>query len=165
MDEGENGSGKGLSIEDLIIFVQEATSKHLAILQEALENAPPSAQKGIERAIKVSMRGSIRAIEALNKIKPSNKDNRDNGQKTFHIISSCNHGGTIEPKGIQFSQGESVGFDLTANAGYTLIWVRVDSEKLEAISSYSFDTIDSNHTIHAHFKKIKNSPTQNNEDD
>jgi len=153
----EDNSGKGLNIKDLISLVQEATSKHLAILQEVLANAPESAKKGIERAIGVSTRGSIRAIEALSKIKPSNKDK---GQKTFHIIASCNRGGTIVPKGIQFSQGESVGFEFTANEGYTLVWVRVDNKKFEEISSYSFDSIDSNHTIHAHFKKIKNSSNQ-----
>jgi len=153
----EDNSGKGLNIKDLISLVQEATSKHLAILQEVLENAPESAKKGIERAIGVSTRGSIRAIEALSKIKPSNKDN---GQKTFHIIASCNRGGTIVPKGIQFSQGESVVFEFTADEGYTLVWVRVDNEKFEEISSYSFDDVDSNHTIHAHFKKIKNSSNQ-----
>ena len=169
LDDGEeNGNGdednskKGLNIEDLISLVQEATSKHLAILQEVLENAPEAAKKGIEWAIEVSTRGSIRAIEALSKIKPSNKDK---GQKTFHIIASCNRGGTIDPKGIQFSQGGSVGFEFTANEGYTLVWVRVDNEKFEKISSYSFDSIDSNHTIHAHFKKIKNTPNQNDDAD
>ncbi|MBA7508308.1 hypothetical protein ES705_00234 [subsurface metagenome] len=161
----ENGSEKGLNIEELISLVQEATSKHFAILQEVLENAPGPAKKGIEWAIAVSIRGSIRAIEALSKIKPSNKNNKDNGQKTFHIIASCNRGGTIEPKGIQFSQGESVAFEIIADEEYTLVWVRVDNKKLEGISPYSFDDIDSNHTIHAHFKKIKNSSNQNDDVD
>lgn len=156
-DSEESGNGKGLNIEDLISRVQEAISKHFAVLQEVLENAPESAKKGIEWAIEVSSRGSIRAIEALSKVKTSNKDNKDNGLKTFHIISSCNRGGTIEPKGINFSVGESVGFEITADTGYVLVWVKVDNEKLEPVSSYSFDNIDSNHTIHAHFKKIKNS--------
>ena len=102
-----------MSIEDLILLVQETTSKHLEILQEALENAPGPARKGIERAIEVSVRGGVRGIEALNKIKNSNNGNKVNGGKNFHIISSCNRGGTIEPKGIQFSQGESVGFIIT----------------------------------------------------
>ena len=161
----EDNSGKSLSIEDLIILIQEVTSKHLAILQEVLANAPEPAKRGIERAIEVSTRGSIRAIEALSKIKPSNKDNRDNNKKTFHIVASCNRGGTIDPKGIQFSQGESVRFEIAADEGYTLAWVRVDNEKLEGMSSYPFDNIDSNHTIHAHFKKIKNSSDQNDDVD
>ena len=159
---GEEGSGKGLNIEYLINLVQEATEKHLAILQEVLERAPEAAKGALQRAIDVSTRGSIRAIEALNKIKPSNKDN---GQKTFHIIASCNRGGTIVPKGIQFSQGESVVFEFTADEGYTLVWVRVDNEKFEEISSYPFDDVDSNHTIHAHFKKIKNSSNQSDDAD
>ena len=134
--------------------------KHLTILQRVLDNAPEPAKKGIERAMEVSIRGSIRAIEALSKLKPSNKDNKDNSQKTFRIIATCNRGGTIDPKGIQFSQEESVGFIITSEEGYELVWVRVDNEKLEAVFSYYFDDIDSNHTIHAHFKKIKNSSNQ-----
>jgi len=168
LDDGEeNGSGeeessdKGLNIEKLIELVGKVTSKHLAILQEVHANAPEAAQGAIERAMQVSMRGSIRAIKALNKIKTSNKDNGDNNQKTFHIIASCNRGGTIYPKGIQFTEGGSLTFKITADDGYTLAWVRVDNEKLEGITSYAFDDIDANHTIHAHFKKIKNSPNEN----
>jgi len=165
-DGEEEKAGKGFSIEELILLVQEATSKHLAILQEVLEYAPESAKGGITRAMEASTRGSIRAIEALNKIKPSNKDNKDNGLKSFHIISSCNHGGIIIPKGIQFSQGESVEFVITADTGYTLLWIRVDNEKLEAVSSYSFDSeVDSNHTIHAHFKKDRGPAEQNDDID
>jgi hypothetical protein len=168
-EENDNGdkdkSGKSLNIEGLISLVQEATSKHLEVLQEILENVQGPAKKGIERAIEVSVRGSIRAIEALSNIKNSNKGNKNNGEKTFHIISSCNRGGTIEPKGFQFSEGESIGFTITPEEGYELVWIRVDNEKLETISTYSFDDIDSNHTIHAHFKKIKNSSTLNNEVD
>jgi len=172
LDDGEeNGNGeeessdKGLNIEKLIELVEKVTSKHLAILQEVHANAPEVVQGAIERAMKVSMRGSIRAINALNKIKTSNKDNGDNNQKTFHIIASCSRGGTIVPKGIQFTEGGSLPFEITADDGYTLAWVRVDNEKLEGISSYSFDNIESNHTIHAHFKKIKNSPNENGEND
>ena len=54
-----------------------------------------------------------------------------------------------------FSEGESVAFEITADTGYALLRVRVDNEKLEGISSYSFDSVDSNHTIHAQFKKIR----------
>lgn len=152
----ENSSPRSINIDDLINLVQEATSKHITILQEVLANAPEPAKKGIERALETSMRGSIRAIEALMKIKNPGKDDGDKSQKTFHVISSCNHGGTIDPKGIQLSQGESVGFSIIPEDGYELVWVRVDNKKLEAVSSYSFDDIDRNHTIHAHFKKIKN---------
>lgn len=176
MDDGEeNGdgeeekTGKGLNIEELILLVQEATSKHLAILQEVLDYAPESAKGSILWAMEANTRVNVKVIKALNKIKPSNKDNKDNenkGQKTFHIISSCNRGGTITPKGIQFSQGESVGFEIIADTGYTLLWVRVDNKKVDAVSSYSFDSLaNSNHTIHAHFKKDKGSAKPNDDID
>ena len=41
---GEEGSGKGLNIEDLINLVQEATERHLAILQEVLEKGSRSSK-------------------------------------------------------------------------------------------------------------------------
>lgn len=162
MDDGEKngngeeeGSGRGFNIEDLIDLVQKATTKHFAILQEVLVNAPEAAKDGLQRAIDVSIRGSIRAIEALSKIKTSNKDNDNNGLKKFHIIASCNRGGTITPKGIQFIEGGSFTFDFIADEGYALVWVRVDNEKQEGVATYTFSNIDGNHTIHAHFKKIR----------
>ncbi len=167
--EEEKTIGKGLNIEELILLVQEATSKHLAILQEVLDYAPEAAKGSIWRAMEASTRGNVKVIKALNKIKSSNKDNKDNedkGQKTFHIISSCNRGGTITPKGIQFSQGESIGFEIITDTGYTLLWIRVDNKKVEAVSSYSFDDgVERNHTIHAHFKKDKGSTKQNDDID
>ena len=73
----------------------------------------------------------------------------------MHIIASCNRGGTIDPKGIKFFEGGSFTFHFEADDGYTLAWVRVDNEKLDGITSHEFEDIGSNHTIHAHFKKIR----------
>jgi len=72
---------------------------------------------------------------------------------------------TIDPKGIQFIEGESFTFEITADDGHTLVWVRVDNKKQEGITAYAFDDIDANHTIHTHFKKIKNSPNENGDSD
>ncbi|MCK5567784.1 MAG: hypothetical protein KAI62_07720, partial [Actinomycetia bacterium] len=112
---------------------------------------------GLDRAIEASIRGSNRAIEALSKIKPSKEDNDNKGLKKFHIISSCNRGGTIisVPESIQFTKGESVTFDFIADDWYTLVWVIVDNEKFDGATKtdHTFNSIEGNHTIHAHFKK------------
>ena len=172
LDDGEedgNGeeekAGKGLNIDALINLVQEATMKHLEILKKIRIRTPEAAWGGLDRAIEASIHGSNRAIEALSKIKPSKENNDNKSLKKFHIIASCNRGGTITPKGIQFSQGESVPFVITADPGYTLLWIRVDNEKQEGVieTDYTFSDIDSNHTIHAHFKKDKG-PTEQNGD-
>jgi len=87
--------------------------------------------------------------------KDKDKD-KDKGSKIFHITSSCNHGGSISPKGSQdITEGGSIAFSCTAYEDYILIYLRVDNEKIEGIASYTFTDIDSNHTIHAMFKKIK----------
>lgn len=160
MDDGEEddngnkkGFGRGFNIGDLIELVRAATEKHLKILEGIFKRAPEVAWSGIERAIEASARGSSRAIEALSKIKPFNKDNDNKGQKKFHIIASCNRGGTIDPKGIQFIEVESATFYFEADDEYTLVWIRVDNEKQEGKPSHTFSGIGANHTIHAHFKK------------
>ncbi len=156
---GEKGSGIGLNIDALISLVHVATMKHIEILERIRIIAPEAAQGGIQRAIDVSIRGSIRAIEALSKIKPSKEDNDNKGLKKFHIIASYNRGGTIisVPEGIQFTKGESVTLDFKADEGYTLVWVRVDNEKFDGATKtdHTFKSIEGNHIIHAHFKKIR----------
>jgi hypothetical protein len=77
---------------------------------------------------------------------------------TFHITSNCNHGGTILPKGNQsLNIGDIRTFTITANIGYKLVWLRVDNLKIKDFSegTYTFTGDGKNHTIHAHFKKIK----------
>jgi hypothetical protein len=84
------------------------------------------------------------------------KDKEDKGLKTFHITSSCNNGGSISPSGNQkINEGESLAFSCSTDEGYDLIYIRVDNEKIEGIDTYTFTDVDSNHTIHARFKKIK----------
>jgi len=96
--------------------------------------------------------------------KDKDKD-KDKGSKIFHITSSCNHGGSISPKGSQdITEGGSIAFSCTAYEDYILIYLRVDNEKIEGIASYTFTDIDSNHTIHAMFKKIK-APKDNQGDE
>lgn len=164
-DEGEEGEGAfgiGLSKKDLINLIKEATTKHLEILERVYEKAPEVAKGAILKAMIVSIRGSNRAIEAISKGKPSDADGDSKGLKTFHIIANCNRGGIIEPKGhLLFNEGDSFTFTCIADDEYVLLWLRVDNEKLEGETSYTFDDIDSNHTIHAHFRKIKDSANGN----
>ena len=80
--------------------------------------------------------------------------------KIYHITSSRNHGGIISLKGNQFVEnGDSIPFTITANDGYKIVWVRIDNTKIKNITSNTytetFDNVDKNHTIHAHFKKVK----------
>jgi hypothetical protein len=86
------------------------------------------------------------------------KDEKDKSLKTFHITANCDNGGSISPKGSQdVTEGESITFTCAADEGYNLIWLRVDNEKIEGTNSYTFTNVDSNHTIHAQFKKIDSS--------
>jgi hypothetical protein len=79
-------------------------------------------------------------------------------KQLFHITSSANYGGSISPKGNQsVDKGSNLTFTLEAKDGYKLEWLRVDNVKYKnyASNSYTFTNVDKNHTIQAHFKKIK----------
>ena len=92
--------------------------------------------------------------------KGNNKQELNKGLDIFHITSSCNHGGTISLKGNQLvKKGDSITFTITVNSGYKLEWLRIDNVKYYnyADSTYQFTGDGKNHTIHAHFKKIKQS--------
>ena len=94
--------------------------------------------------------------DAINK--GNNKQELNKGLDIFHITSSCNHGGTISPKGNQsVNKGDDITFTITANPGYKLEWLRVDNVKDKSYTSntYTFTDVEKNHTIQAHFKKIK----------
>ncbi|MCL4385158.1 MAG: hypothetical protein M1326_02445 [Cyanobacteria bacterium] len=83
-------------------------------------------------------------------------DNSNNNDKTFHVISSYNKGGTITPKGNQsVKQGDSITFTISIDKGYELAWLRVDKIKVKNFTagSYTFDNVTKNHTIQAHFVK------------
>jgi hypothetical protein len=85
-----------------------------------------------------------------------NEENED--PNIFHITSNYNHGGIISPKGNQsVNKGDSITLTITVNSGYKLVWLRVDDVKNYnyASSTYTFTDVEKNHTIHAHFKKIK----------
>jgi len=99
------------------------------------------------------------------KDKEDKDKDKDKDSKTFHITASCNHGGSISPKGSQdIIDGGSIAFSCTAEEDYSLIYLRVDNEKIEGITSYTFTGVDSNHTIHAMFKKI-NAPKDDQGDE
>lgn len=86
------------------------------------------------------------------------KVKEDKNPKTYNITANYNNGGTISPGGShKLNKGESITFTCAADEGYILIWLRVDNEKIEGTNSYTFSDINSNHTIHAQFKKMENS--------
>lgn len=91
------------------------------------------------------------------------KDIHSNSQNThekqvFHITSSANYGGSISPKSNQLvDKGDDITFTIKAKDGYKLEWLRIDNIKYKNYlpGSYNFTDVNKNHTIQAHFKKIK----------
>ena len=73
--------------------------------------------------------------------------------KTFSIISSTGAGGTISPLGTSVVKYDSsIKYTITPNAGFVLDTLFVNGNKVDSISSYTFDTVKVNKTIFAKFK-------------
>ena len=73
--------------------------------------------------------------------------------KTFAIISSAGTGGMITPVGSSIVKYDSsIKYTITPNAGFVLDTLFVNGNKVDSISSYTFDTVTINKTISAKFK-------------
>lgn len=71
---------------------------------------------------------------------------------TYTITASAGSNGSITPSGaVTVSSGSNQTFTITADPGYTISDVVVDSVSQGAVSSYTFTNVVSNHTISATF--------------
>ena len=73
--------------------------------------------------------------------------------QTFMILSSAGTGGSINPVGTSIVKYDSsLKYTITPNAGFVLDTLFVNGNKVDSISSYTFDTVTINKTISAKFK-------------
>lgn len=71
---------------------------------------------------------------------------------TYTINSSAGENGTISPSGeVSVTENNSRTFTITPNTNYHIDNVVVDGTSVGAVSSYTFSSVNANHTIHATF--------------
>gem|GEM_PF-1247018 len=71
---------------------------------------------------------------------------------TFNITATAGLGGLINPSGIiPLNYGASQTFIITPNLGYQIVDVRVDGVSIGPVSTYTFENIQSDHTIEVIF--------------
>ncbi len=72
---------------------------------------------------------------------------------TYTLSASAGNNGTIHPSGeIEVNHGDDFSFSIHPSWGYQVDDVTVDSESVGPVSSYEFENIDSDGSIHAEFK-------------
>ena len=73
-------------------------------------------------------------------------------KKTYTITAYAGSNGTISPAGnVSVSYGSSKRFNISPNNGYKILDVIVDGASVGAVTTYLFEDITSNHTIHVTF--------------
>jgi hypothetical protein len=73
--------------------------------------------------------------------------------QTFTLNASAEGYGSISPSGtINITEGQSKTFTISADNGYKIKDVLVDKQSVGAVSAYTFNDIDANHTITAAFE-------------
>jgi hypothetical protein len=77
-------------------------------------------------------------------------------QLKYYINTITNSGGNIIPSGVvEAIQGESKTFNIIPNSGYYIDKVLIDGKSVGNISSYTFDNINTNHTVNVKFVQIQ----------
>jgi hypothetical protein len=72
--------------------------------------------------------------------------------RTYTITASAGEGGGINPSGEDFFDfGNDQTYEITPDNSYDILDVEVDGSSVGAVSSYTFNNISSDHTIHATF--------------
>ena len=75
--------------------------------------------------------------------------------KIYNIVASVGTGGTISPSGTTtVDEGSSQTYTISANRGYGIKDVLVDSVSQGAITSYTFTNVNNNHTIEVVFESV-----------
>ncbi|MBP1737501.1 MAG: Fibronectin, type domain protein [Oscillospiraceae bacterium] len=70
----------------------------------------------------------------------------------YTITATAGTGGSISPSGsTSVTKGNSKTFTITANSGYKIADVKVDSSSVGALSTYTFSSVNAAHTISATF--------------
>ncbi len=65
LQKAQEAKAKGQDVDDLLVRVSEATSKHQGVLLDVYEKVPEQAKEAIEKAMEQSMRGQEEAMEAI----------------------------------------------------------------------------------------------------
>lgn len=91
----------------------------------------------------------------------ANTGGGDVGPVTSYIIeASAGQGGEIFPDGrVSVLSGSNKTFRITADEGYVIADVLVDSESIGAVSSYTFENVRRGHTIEVIFEKYSGTVT------
>ena len=66
-DEISKAKSQGKDVDAVVQRVEEATSKHTAVLQGLLDKVPENARDNIQHAIEMSSKSMIKAMESVNK--------------------------------------------------------------------------------------------------
>jgi len=78
---------------------------------------------------------------------------------TFSIVATSGPNGSIAPPGTTtVNYGDSQSYTITPNSGYSVTDVKVDGVSVGAVTNYTFNNVQADHTIDAQFG---NSPVVN----
>ncbi|MDX9942854.1 MAG: T9SS type A sorting domain-containing protein [Bacteroidales bacterium] len=76
-------------------------------------------------------------------------------KQTFTIVASAGNGGTISPSGdVAVEYGENRLFSISADSGYEISDVWVNGQSVGAVSSYQFEDVTADQSIHASFEML-----------
>lgn len=80
--------------------------------------------------------------------------NRENPEAIYTVTAKAGKGGSITPEGVvEYLKSETPVYTVTPDEGYEIEDVVVDGKSVGAVSSYTFEALEGDHTIEASFRK------------
>ena len=119
-------------------------------------NIPQAYQKeGVRLAFYFECPSAAYTEGAIDNVKLIGYGSEPQPTRKFTITASAGEGGTISPVGsIEVAAGASQSFTITAEEGYEIDKILVDSEEEGIKNTYTFADVQAGHTISVTFKEI-----------
>ena len=73
-------------------------------------------------------------------------------ERSFNIVLTPGKGGSVSPSGtVSVDEGESLKLTVIPDAGYAVAELRIDGQSVGAVTEYTLQNIDADHSVYAVF--------------
>ncbi len=73
-------------------------------------------------------------------------------ERSFNIVLTAGKGGSVSPSGtVSVDEGESLKLTVIPDAGYAVAELRIDGQSVGAVTEYTLQNIDADHSVYAVF--------------
>ena len=148
------GSFPQYKIASFTVTDSNAAGSRIGIITEDPHNGRVVAKGDSRYTVRDEDLAAFFSEDATWKIVRLSEQNQLVLERSYIITATAGDGGSISPNGsVSIPEGGNQTFSITADSGYHISDVVVDSRSVGAVSTYTFDNVTANHTISVTFQR------------